>query len=135
MSSEPARGAASLEQLATEPHRRYNPLIDEWVLVSAGRGRRPWLGAEEPDLTGKDRRKVMVEWLASPRNPYFATNLSNIIDVNHLDYDVVDQMMRGLHDACNFAQLAITGGEIAAASPDTITGSDAVMNQSLSLTI
>ncbi len=37
------------------------------------------LGAEEPDLTGKDRRKVMVEWLASPRNPYFATNLSNII--------------------------------------------------------
>ena len=37
------------------------------------------LGAEEPDLTGKDRRKVVVEWLASPRNPYFATNLSNII--------------------------------------------------------
>ncbi len=37
------------------------------------------LGAEEPDLTGKDRRKVLVEWLASPRNPYFATNLSNII--------------------------------------------------------
>ena len=32
-----------------EPHRRYNPLIDEWVLVSAGRTRRPWLGAEEPE--------------------------------------------------------------------------------------
>ncbi|HEX8328628.1 MAG TPA: AIR synthase-related protein [Hymenobacter sp.] len=44
---------------------------------------------------------------------FVPTNLSNIIDVNHLDYDVVDQMMRGLHDACNFAQLAITGGEIA----------------------
>jgi UDPglucose--hexose-1-phosphate uridylyltransferase len=29
------------------PHRRYNPLGDEWVLVSAVRLRRPWLGAEE----------------------------------------------------------------------------------------
>ena len=36
-------------RLAGEPHRRYNPLIDEWVLVSAGRTRRPWLGAEEPE--------------------------------------------------------------------------------------
>jgi UDPglucose--hexose-1-phosphate uridylyltransferase len=36
-----------LDGLATEPHRRYNPLTDEWVLVSAGRASRPWLGAEE----------------------------------------------------------------------------------------
>jgi UDPglucose--hexose-1-phosphate uridylyltransferase len=32
-----------------EPHRRYNALTDAWVLVSAGRTRRPWLGAEEPE--------------------------------------------------------------------------------------
>ncbi|ALW85176.1 hypothetical protein AUC43_08770 [Hymenobacter sedentarius] len=44
---------------------------------------------------------------------FVPTNLSNIIDVNHLNYDVVDQMMRGLHDAANFSQIAITGGEIA----------------------
>ena len=44
---------------------------------------------------------------------FVPTNLSNIIDVNHLDYDVVDQLMRGLHDAANFARIAITGGEIA----------------------
>src|SRR5262249_26335977 len=30
-----------------QPHRRYNPLSDEWLLVSAGRTRRPWLGREE----------------------------------------------------------------------------------------
>ncbi|MEI6667782.1 MAG: UDP-glucose--hexose-1-phosphate uridylyltransferase [Acidobacteriota bacterium] len=34
------------------PHRRYNPLLDEWVLVSPHRSGRPWLGqveaADEP---------------------------------------------------------------------------------------
>ena len=37
------------DNLAQDPHRRYNPLLDEWVLVSSGRTRRPWLGAEESD--------------------------------------------------------------------------------------
>ncbi len=39
----------ALANLAGEPHRRYNPLVDEWILVSAGRTKRPWLGAREPD--------------------------------------------------------------------------------------
>jgi phosphoribosylformylglycinamidine cyclo-ligase len=34
---------------------------------------------------------------------FVPTNLSNIIDVNTLSYDVIDELMRGLHDACNFA--------------------------------
>ncbi len=29
------------------PHRRYNPLIDEWVLVSPHRAKRPWQGQVE----------------------------------------------------------------------------------------
>ena len=29
------------------PHRRYNPLSDEWVLVSPHRTKRPWLGQKE----------------------------------------------------------------------------------------
>jgi UDPglucose--hexose-1-phosphate uridylyltransferase len=44
-----AASARSLARLGNEPHRRFNPLADEWVLVSAGRDRRPWLGAEEPE--------------------------------------------------------------------------------------
>jgi hypothetical protein len=39
-----------------------------------------FLGGETPELkTGDDRRKVLAEWLASPRNPYFARNIANII--------------------------------------------------------
>ncbi|PDW00620.1 UDP-glucose--hexose-1-phosphate uridylyltransferase [Candidatus Viridilinea mediisalina] len=30
------------------PHRRYNPLIDQWIVVSPQRMQRPWLGQEEP---------------------------------------------------------------------------------------
>ena len=29
------------------PHRRYNPLLDEWVLVSPHRAKRPWQGQSE----------------------------------------------------------------------------------------
>ena len=39
-----------------------------------------FLGGETPEIKpGEDRRRVLAEWLASPRNPYFARNISNII--------------------------------------------------------
>lgn len=33
------------------PHRRYNPLLDEWVLVSPHRANRPWQGQKEKPST------------------------------------------------------------------------------------
>ena len=36
------------DRLLAGPHRRYNPLLDQWVLVSPHRLSRPWLGQIEP---------------------------------------------------------------------------------------
>ncbi|KQR94352.1 galactose-1-phosphate uridylyltransferase [Chryseobacterium sp. Leaf180] len=42
------------------PHRRYNPLLDEWVLVSPQRANRPWHGqtekTEHEDLPSHDEK-------------------------------------------------------------------------------
>lgn len=34
-------------RLLTQPHRRYDPLSDQWILVSADRTKRPWQGSVE----------------------------------------------------------------------------------------
>lgn len=41
------------------------------------------------------------------------TNISNILDVDKLDHDIVDQLMSGLYEAAKVANVAVTGGEIA----------------------
>jgi len=44
---------------------------------------------------------------------FVPTNISNIIDADFLDYDIIDSLMKGLKEACDFAEVAISGGEIA----------------------
>ena len=41
------------------------------------------------------------------------TNISNIIDVNQLHRATINDLMRGLAEACTFAGMSISGGEIA----------------------
>jgi hypothetical protein len=49
-----------------------------------------FLGGDTPDVEGKDRRIVLAKWLASPENPYFAKNLSNIVWSHFFGKGIID---------------------------------------------
>ena len=51
----------------TSAHRRHNPLTDEWVLVSPGRTRRPWLGQTE-GLPSEQRPRYDPDCYLCPGN-------------------------------------------------------------------
>ncbi|MBN9123085.1 MAG: DUF1549 domain-containing protein [Planctomycetes bacterium] len=52
-----------------------------------------FLGATAPaDVAGKDRRVVLANWLASPDNPYFAKNLSNIVWNHFFGQGIVNEV-------------------------------------------
>ena len=77
-----------------------------------GRNMAPkFLGGETPDLKGRDRREVLAEWLASPDNPYFATNLANIVWAHFFGKGIIDQVddVRVSNPAVNAELLADLG--------------------------
>ncbi len=51
-----------------------------------------FLGGAVPDVKGKDRREVMANWLASPENPYFATNLANIVWAHFMGRGIIHEV-------------------------------------------
>ncbi len=60
---------------------------------------------------GFDLIAMVADDLAA--NGIETVNLSNILDVDHLDADIVEELMRGLKEAADFSRITITGGEIA----------------------
>jgi len=57
-----------------------------------GRPMKPkFLGGAEPDVAGKDRRMALADWLASPQNPYFAKNLSNMVWAHFLGQGIISE--------------------------------------------
>ena len=42
-----------MKLLNEQPHRRLNPLTQEWILVSPHRSKRPWQGAQEAQQVEK----------------------------------------------------------------------------------
>jgi UDPglucose--hexose-1-phosphate uridylyltransferase len=65
--------------LPTGPHRRYDPLTDQWVLVSAGRTRRPWLGR-------KERRSMVDERPSFDPGCYLCPGNSRVSGAQNPDY-------------------------------------------------
>ena len=52
-----------------------------------------FLGGTAPaDVAGKDRRTVLANWLASPDNPYFAKNLSNVVWNHFFGQGIVNEV-------------------------------------------
>ncbi len=49
-----------------------------------------FLGGAVPDVAGKDRREVLVEWLTSPENPYFATSVANRVWAHFFGIGIVE---------------------------------------------
>jgi UDPglucose--hexose-1-phosphate uridylyltransferase len=107
-------GGVLPSELAHDPHRRYDPLNDEWVLVSAGRTLRPWLGAEEPEVT-HERPSYLPDCYLCPgnvranggRNPSYASTFVFDNDFAALRTDtselaVEDGLLRaeGEHGVC-----------------------------------
>ncbi len=65
----------------------------------------------EYETLGFDLTAMVVDDLAA--NGFVPTNLSNILDVDSLDQDIVHCLMKGLYLAAKEASIAVTGGEIA----------------------
>ena len=49
-----------------------------------------FLGGGPADVAGKDRRAVLADWLASPKNPYFAQNFVNRIWHHFFNIGIVE---------------------------------------------
>jgi hypothetical protein len=60
--------------------------------VRGGAMKPKFLGGITPDVAGKDRREVLSKWLASPENPYFATNLANIVWAHFFGMGIINDV-------------------------------------------
>jgi hypothetical protein len=49
-----------------------------------------FLGGDQADTKGRDRREVMAEWLTSPENPYFSTSIANRVWAHFMGVGIVD---------------------------------------------
>ena len=49
-----------------------------------------FLGEEAPDCTGKDRRQVLADWIASPKNPFFPRHVANLVWAQYMGRGIIE---------------------------------------------
>ena len=49
-----------------------------------------FLGGEEPDVRGRDRRAILADWLTAPENPWFARSLANRVWAHFMGPGVIE---------------------------------------------
>jgi len=83
------------------PHRRYDPLTDQWVLVSAGRTKRPWQGSKERGSAAAERPAFDPDCYLCPgntrasgaTNPQYASTFVFTNDFAALQPDAGDERL------------------------------------------
>ncbi len=79
-----------------------------------------FLGGDVPDVAGKDRRVVLAEWLASEKNPWFATSFANRVWAHFMGSGIVEPVddFRVSNPASNPELLAELGKRFTASKYD-----------------
>jgi hypothetical protein len=49
-----------------------------------------FLGEDAPDTKGKDRRQLLADWVASPKNPFFPQHIANLVWAQYMGRGVVE---------------------------------------------
>lgn len=85
----------------TQISRKRGSDYRDWLVFNRGSGesKHPvtgqnvppkFLGGEQPDTKGRDRREVVAEWVTSPENPWFAPSLANRVWAHFMGVGVVE---------------------------------------------
>jgi len=49
-----------------------------------------FLGEDAPDTKGKDRRQILADWVASPKNPFFPQHIANLVWAQYMGRGIVE---------------------------------------------
>lgn len=49
-----------------------------------------FLGEDAPEMKGKDRRQVLADWVASPKNPFFPRHIANLVWAQYMGRGIVE---------------------------------------------